>query len=156
VWIHKTAVISESADISGPLIVCAGAQLRHSCYIRGSAVIGEKCVVGNSTEVKNAIMFDGAQAPHFNYVGDSILGSYAHIGAGVILSNLRLDKKNITILFGNERIETGLRKFGAVIGDHAEIGCNSVLNPGSVICKNAAVMPVSNIRGYYCDKINKI
>lgn len=155
VWIHKTAAVADSADITGPAIICANAQLRHSCFIRGSAIIGENCVVGNSTEVKNAIFFDNAQAPHFNYVGDSILGNFAHIGAGVILSNLRLDRKNICLRLDEQKIETGLRKFGAIIGDGAEIGCNSVLNPGTIICRNAAVMPVSNIKGYYCALINK-
>lgn len=149
-FIHKTAQVARSAYIAGPAIICANAQLRHNCFIRGSAIIGEGCVVGNSTEVKNSVMLDGAQAPHFNYVGDSILGAGAHIGAGVILSNLRLDRKNVRICMENTRVETGLRKFGAIIGDGAEIGCNSVLNPGTIICKNAIVMPLSSVKGYYC------
>ena len=133
VWVAKTAKVAPSASISGPCIICDGAQIRHCAFIRGSAVVGAGAVVGNSTELKNCILFDGVQVPHFNYVGDSILGYLAHMGAGSITSNVKSDKSLVTIALGEERMETGRKKCGAMLGDGVEIGCNSVLNPGTVI-----------------------
>ena len=147
VWVHKTAEIFASAYIDGPTIICKDAQVRQCAFIRGSALIGEGAVVGNSCEVKNAILFDKAEVPHFNYVGDSLLGEHAHMGAGAITSNLRADKANIICKDENESIETGLRKMGAILGDYAEIGCNAVLNPGVIIGRRAMVYPTSCVRG---------
>lgn len=146
VWIHKTAKVFESAYINGPCIIGANTEVRHCAFIRGSALIGEGCVIGNSCEIKNAIIFDGAQVPHYNYVGDSILGYKAHMGAGSITSNLRSDK-NLIKIHGDQIIETGLKKMGAIIGDEAEIGCNAVLNPGCIIGRNAMVYPTSCVIG---------
>ena len=146
VWIHKTAKIFDSAYIDGPTIIGANTEVRHCAFIRGSALIGEGCVIGNSCEIKNAIIFDGAQVPHYNYVGDSILGYKAHMGAGSITSNLRSDK-NLIKIHGDQIIETGLKKMGAIIGDEAEIGCNAVLNPGCIIGRNAMVYPTSCVIG---------
>ena len=123
-------------------------EVRPGAFIRGNALIGAGCVVGNSTEVKNAILFDGAQAPHYNYIGDSVMGHKAHTGAGAVTSNLKQDHSNVTVLKDGERVETGMRKFGAMLGDHAEIGCGSVLNPGTVVGKNARVYPLSMVRGF--------
>lgn len=148
VCIHKTAVIAPSAFIGSNTIVCEGAEIRHCAFIRGSAIVGKGSVVGNSTEIKNAILFDQVQAPHFNYVGDTILGFKSHIGAGVINSNMKSDKTNVIVKFPGGEIPTGLRKFGAVIGDHAEVGCNSVLNPGTVIGRETVVYPLSSVRGF--------
>ena len=145
IWIHKTAKVSEKADISGPAIICEGAEIRPGAYIRGNAIIGKNAVLGNSCEIKNSIMFDGVQAPHFNYIGDSILGYKAHMGAGVIISNLRLDKKNVILKFDDLKYESGLRKFGAILGDFCEIGCNSVLNPGTLLEKNKFVYPLTSV-----------
>ncbi len=147
VWVHKSATVSDSASVNGPAIVGEGTEVRQGAFIRGSALIGKNCVVGNSTEIKNSILFDGVQVPHYNYVGDSILGYKAHLGAGAITSNVKSDKTYVRVYCEGEKIETGLRKFGAIIGDFAEIGCNSVLNPGTVIGKNSTVYPLSSVRG---------
>mgnify|MGYP001401253921 CR=1 FL=1 len=147
IWIAKDASVAPSASISGPCIIESGAEIRHCAYIRGNALIGAGAVVGNSCEVKNSILFARVQVPHFNYVGDSILGFASHMGAGAITSNVKSDKSNITISTSGGRVETGLRKFGAVLGDFVEIGCNSVLNPGSVIGRHTIVYPLSRVRG---------
>ena len=147
VWVHKTATIAPSASISAPCIIGAGTEIRHCAFIRGSALVGKDCVVGNSVELKNALLFDGVQVPHFNYVGDSILGYKAHMGAGSVTSNVKSDKTPIVVKRGNERAETGLKKMGAMLGDFVEIGCNSVLNPGTIVGKNARVYPLSCVRG---------
>ena len=146
VWIHKSANVYPSAYIKGPCIIGAGTEVRHCAFIRGSAFIGENCVVGNSTELKNVILFDKVQVPHYNYVGDSILGYGSHMGAGSITSNVKSDKKNVKVHFEDGDVETGLKKFGAVLGDHVEIGCGSILNPGSVIGSNSTVYPLSSVR----------
>jgi len=143
VWIHKTAKIAPTASISGPCIIDAETEVRHCAYIRGSALVGENCVVGNSTELKNVILFDNVQVPHFNYVGDSILGYKAHLGAGVVTSNVKSDKGLVVV----NGIETRLKKFGAMLGDCVEVGCNAVLNPGTVIGRNSTIYPVSCVRG---------
>ena len=147
VWIHRSASVAPSACIGGPTVIGAGSEIRHCAYIRGSALIGEGCVVGNSTEVKNAIIFDGVQIPHYNYVGDSVLGYRSHMGAGSIASNVKSDKTNVSVVSDGERIETGLRKLGTVLGDYAEIGCSSVCCPGSVVGRRAIVYPLSLVRG---------
>ena len=147
VWVHNSVSIAPSALIEGPTIICRDSEIRHCAYIRGNAIIGEGCVIGNSCEIKNAIIFNKSQVPHFNYVGDSILGYHAHMGAGSIVSNLKSDGKNITVKDGEEKMETGLRKFGAIVGDNVEIGCNSVLNPGTVVGKNSNVYPLARVRG---------
>lgn len=148
VWIAKSAKVAPTASVSGPAIVGKDAEIRHCAYIRGSAIIGEGAVVGNSTELKNVILFNKVQVPHYNYVGDSILGYKAHMGAGSITSNVKSDKSLVTVNSGDLKLETGLKKFGAILGDHVEVGCNSVLNPGTVIGKNANVYPLSMVRGY--------
>ena len=148
VWIAKSAKVFPSAYIGAPCIIDEEAEVRHCAFIRGSALVGKNCVVGNSTELKNAILFDGAQAPHFNYVGDSVYGYKAHTGAGVITSNLKSDTTLVSILVNGERVQSGLKKFGAILGDHVEVGCNSVLNPGTVIGKNSSVYPLSSVRGF--------
>lgn len=156
VWVHRDAEVAPTAYIGAPSIIGAGTEVRHCAYIRGSALVGEGCVIGNSTELKNVILFDGVQVPHYNYVGDSILGFKAHMGAGAITSNVKADKSPVTVKCGDKRVETGVRKFGAVIGDFAEIGCNCVLNPGTVIGKNTSVYPLTALRGVYpCDSIVK-
>ncbi len=147
VWVHKSATIAPTADVNGPAIIGPKSEIRHCAYIRGSAIIGEGCVIGNSCEVKNAVIFDKSQVPHFNYVGDSILGFHAHMGAGSIVSNLKSDGKNVTIRVGDVKIPTNLRKFGAIIGDNVEVGCNSVLNPGTVVGKNSNIYPLARVRG---------
>ena len=147
VWVHKTAKIAPTAYLGAPCVISAGTEVRHCAFIRGSALIGENCVVGNSAEVKNAVLFNGAQTPHFNYVGDSVLGYKAHLGAGAVTSNVKSDKSPVTVKNGSEKIETGLKKMGAMVGDYAEIGCNAVLNPGTVIGRNATVYPLSRVRG---------
>lgn len=146
VWVHQTAKIAPSAYIAGPCIIGAGTEVRHCAFIRGSALIGEGCVVGNSAELKNVILFDGVQVPHYNYVGDSILGYKAHMGAGSLTSNVRGDKK-LVVIHAEEEIPTNRKKVGAMIGDFGEIGCNSVLNPGVIIGRNAQVYPTSCVRG---------
>ena len=147
IWIHKDASVSPSAHLEPPCIIGPGTKVRHGAYIRGSVLVGADCVVGNSTEVKNAILFNGVQAPHYNYVGDSILGRGAHLGAGAVLSNVRADRAPVTVQCGALRMNTGLRKFGALVGDRAEIGCNAVLNPGTVLGRNSVVQPLSCVRG---------
>jgi NDP-sugar pyrophosphorylase family protein len=147
IWIAKSAKVAPTASISGPAIICKDAEIRHCAYIRGNAIVGEGAVVGNSTELKNVILFNKVQVPHYNYVGDSILGYKAHMGAGSITSNVKSDKSLVEVHAGELRIETGLKKFGAILGDHVEVGCNSVLNPGTVIGRNANVYPLSMVRG---------
>ena len=147
VWVHKTAVIAATAYLGAPCIIGAGSEVRHGAFIRGSALVGESCVVGNSVELKNTILFDGVQVPHYNYVGDSILGYKAHMGAGSITSNVKSDKSPVVVKDGSERHETGLKKFGAMVGDFVVVGCNSVLNPGTVIGRNSSIYPLSCVRG---------
>ena len=147
VWIAKSAKIAPTAYINGPTIIGKNTDIRHCAFIRGSAIIGEGCVVGNSTELKNVILFNNVQVPHYNYVGDSILGVHSHMGAGSITSNVKSDKKLVVVKDGNNHIETGLKKFGAMIGDNVEIGCGSVLNPGTVIGRNSNIYPLSSVRG---------
>lgn len=148
IWVAKSATVFPSAYLGGPLIICEDAEVRHCAFIRGSAIVGKGAVVGNSTELKNSILFDGVQVPHYNYIGDSILGYKAHTGAGTITSNLKSDKSLVTVLCEDEKVETGVKKFGAMLGDHVEVGCNSVLNPGSVVGRNTNVYPLSFVRGY--------
>ena len=148
IWISNRAEVSKSASITGPCIIDEGAEIRHCAYIRGGVIVGKNAVVGNSTELKNCILFDGAQVPHYNYVGDSILGYKAHMGAGAITSNVKSDKTPVTIKTSEGRIETGLKKFGAMVGDFTEVGCHSVLCPGTVIGKNSIIYPTSMVRGY--------
>lgn len=148
IWVAKSATVFPSAYLGGPLIICEDAEVRHCAFIRGSAIVGKGAVVGNSTELKNSILFDGVQVPHYNYIGDSILGYKAHTGAGTITSNLKSDKSLVTVLCDDEKVETGVKKFGAMLGDHVEVGCNSVLNPGSVVGRNTNVYPLSFVRGY--------
>lgn len=148
VWVHRTAKVFPSAYIGAPCIVGPRTEVRHCAFIRGSALIGADCVVGNSVELKNVILFDHVQTPHYNYVGDSILGYFSHMGAGSITSNVKSDKKLVVVHGQNgENMETGLRKFGAMLGDHVEVGCNSVLNPGTVIGRNCNIYPTSCVRG---------
>lgn len=149
VLVGKDVKISGTARIEGPTVIGDGCEIRHGAYIRGGVILGRGCVIGNSSEIKNSLLLDGAQAPHFNYVGDSLLGTKAHLGAGVICSNLRSDGKNVAIKCDGERIETGLRKLGAILGDNTEIDCGSVLCPGTVIGKNTTVYPLTMTRGYY-------
>lgn len=148
VWIAKSAKVFESACIIGPAIIDEEAEVRHCAFIRGNAIVGKGAVVGNSTELKNVILFNKVQTPHYNYVGDSILGCKAHMGAGSITSNVKSDKTLVVVRAGEESCETGLKKFGAMLGDNVEIGCNSVLNPGTVIGKQANVYPASMVRGF--------
>ena len=148
VWVHKTAKVAPTALIQGPTVIGAGTEVRHCAFIRGSALVGEGCVVGNSTEIKNAVIFDSVQIPHYNYVGDSILGFRSHMGAGVVASNFRSDKGNVNVHDGNETIETGLRKLGTILGDGSDVGCNSVLCPGSVVGRDCIIYPLSRVRGY--------
>ena len=143
IWAHKSAKIAPSAQICAPCIIDDGAEIRHCAYIRGSVIIGKDCAAGNSTELKNCILFDRVQAPHFNYIGDSILGFCAHLGAGAITSNVKCDKSPIFV----NGMDTGRKKLGAIVGDYVEIGCNSVLNPGTVIGKNSVIYPLSSVRG---------
>ena len=147
VWIAKSAKVFESAYIHGPAIIGKDAEVRHCAFIRGNAIVGEGAVVGNSTELKNVILFNKVQVPHYNYVGDSILGTHSHMGAGSITSNVKSDKTLVVVKNGDEQIETGLKKFGAMLGDYVEVGCNSVLNPGTVIGRHWNVYPLSGVRG---------
>lgn len=147
VWIHKSANVFESAYIGAPCIIGPETEVRHGAFIRGSALVGANCVVGNSVELKNVILFDNVQVPHYNYVGDSILGYKSHMGAGSITSNVKSDKKLVVIKSDSEQIETGLKKIGAMLGDYVEVGCNSVLNPGTIIGKCSNVYPTSCVRG---------
>lgn len=148
IWVHKTAKIAPAACLNGPLIIGAGAEIRHCAFIRGKAIVGEGAVVGNSTELKNVILFNKVQVPHYNYVGDSILGFCSHMGAGSITSNVKSDKTLVVVKAGETKIETGLKKMGAVLGDGVEVGCNSVLNPGTIIGRNSNIYPVSMVRGF--------
>ena len=147
VWIAKTAKVAPTAYINGPAIIGKDAEIRHCAFIRGNAIIGEGAVVGNSTELKNVILFNKVQVPHYNYVGDSILGYKSHMGAGSITSNVKSDKKLVVVKNDKEQIETGLKKFGAMLGDEVEVGCSSVLNPGTVIGKHTNIYPLSSVRG---------
>ncbi len=147
VWIAKDATVFASAYIAGPCIIDHGAELRHCAFVRGSAIVGRRAVVGNSCELKNVVLFDNVQTPHFNYVGDSILGYKAHMGAGSITSNVKSDKTLVVVKNGAEHIETGRKKFGAILGDYVEVGCNSVLNPGTVVGRHSNIYPVSCVRG---------
>ena len=148
VWIHKSATISPSAFIGPDTIIGANTEVRHCAYIRGPAIVGEGAVIGNSTELKNSILFDGVQVPHFNYIGDSIFGYKSHTGAGVITSNVKSDSSLVSVICGDERVLTGIKKFGAILGDSVEIGCNAVLNPGTVIGSKAVIYPLSMVRGF--------
>lgn len=149
VWVHREAAVADTAHIGAPAIIGRGTEIRHCAFIRGSALIGEECVVGNSTEIKNAVLFDGVQAPHFNYVGDSILGYKSHLGAGAITSNVKSDRTPVFVGRGEEKRGTGLKKLGAVLGDYAEIGCNCVLNPGTIVGRNTSAYPLTALRGIY-------
>ena len=148
VWVAKSASVAPTAYIHGPAIIGKEAEVRHCAFIRGNAIVGEGAVVGNSTELKNVILFNKVQVPHYNYVGDSVLGYKAHMGAGSITSNVKADKMLVKVHAGTENIETGLKKFGAMLGDHVEVGCNSVLNPGTVVGRGSHVYPLSMMRGF--------
>ncbi len=147
VWVHKTAAVSPTAFIGAPCIIGAETEIRHCAFIRGSALVGKNCVVGNSVELKNVILFDEVQTPHYNYIGDSILGFRSHMGAGSITSNVKSDKSLVTVKTEYEAYETGLKKFGAILGDNVEIGCNTVLNPGTFVGRNSNIYPLSCVRG---------
>lgn len=151
VFAAKSARIAKSANIMGPCIIDEDAEIRHCAFIRGNAIIGKSAVVGNSTELKNVVLFDRVQVPHYNYVGDSILGYKSHLGAGAITSNVKSDKTNVSILLENEKYNTNLRKFGAILGDCVEVGCGTVLNPGTVVGKNTNIYPLSMVRGYVAE-----
>ena len=151
VWVAKSAMVAPTAYINGPAIIGPDAEIRHCAFIRGNAIVGEGAVVGNSTELKNVILFDKVQVPHYNYVGDSILGYKSHMGAGSITSNVKSDKTLVVVKDGKEEIKTGLKKFGAMLGDYVEVGCNSVLNPGTVIGAHTNVYPLSMVRGVVAD-----
>lgn len=148
IWVAKSAKVAPTASLNGPLIIDEEAEIRHCAFIRGNAIVGKGSVVGNSTELKNCILFDCTQTPHYNYVGDSIYGYKAHTGAGVIASNLKSDKSLVTVNFRGEKVPTGVKKFGAMIGDYGDIGCNTVMNPGTVIGRYTSVYPLSFVRGY--------
>ncbi len=152
VWVHKTASVAPTAFIGAPAIIGKNTEVRHCAFVRGSALVGENCVVGNSVELKNVILFDNVQTPHYNYVGDSILGYKSHMGAGSITSNVKSDKTLVCVKSKDEVIETGLKKFGAMVGDFVEVGCNSVLNPGTVIGRESNVYPLSSVRGVVEEK----
>ena len=147
VWVHHTAVVAPTAHLGAPCIIGAYTEVRHCAFLRGSALVGENCVVGNSVELKNVILFDKVQVPHYNYVGDSILGYRAHMGAGSLTSNVKSDKSLVVVRSGSRHIPTGLKKLGAMVGDGVEIGCNSVLNPGTVVGRNSQIYPLSCVRG---------
>ncbi len=147
VWVHSTAKVAPTAYIGAPCIIGAGTEIRHCAFIRGSALVGENCVVGNSVELKNVILFDNVQVPHYNYVGDSILGYCSHMGAGSLTSNVKSDKTLVVIKDGDAQIPTGIKKVGAMLGDFVEVGCNSVLNPGTVIGRRSNIYPTSCVRG---------
>jgi len=147
VWVHKTAKVFPSAYLGAPCIIGPNTEVRHCAFIRGAALVGADCVVGNSVELKNVILFDHVQTPHYNYVGDSILGYYSHMGAGSITSNVKSDKQLVVVHNGTEKIETGIKKFGAMLGDYVEVGCNAVCNPGTVIGRHSNVYPTSCVRG---------
>lgn len=147
IWIAKSAKVAPTACINGPAVIGKDAEIRHCAFIRGNAIVGEGSVVGNSTELKNVVLFNSVQVPHYNYVGDSVLGYKSHMGAGSICSNVKSDKKLVVVKNGEEKIETGLKKFGAMLGDYVEVGCGSVLNPGTVIGRNTNIYPLSPVRG---------
>ena len=147
VWVHETATVAPTAFLGAPCIIGPGTEVRHCAFVRGSALVGANCVVGNSVELKNVILFDNVQVPHYNYVGDSILGYKSHMGAGSLTSNVKSDKTLVVVKNGDEQIETGLKKFGAMLGDFVEVGCNSVLNPGTVIGRHTNIYPTSCVRG---------
>ena len=147
VWVHKTARVAPTAFLGGPCIIGPDTEVRHGAFIRGSALVGAGCVVGNSVELKNVILFDGVQTPHYNYVGDSILGYKSHMGAGSVTSNVKSDKTLVVVKNGEEQVPTGLKKFGAMLGDRVEVGCGSVLNPGTVIGHDSNIYPLSSVRG---------
>ena len=147
VWVHRTATVAPTAYLGAPCIIGAGTEVRHCAFVRGSALVGENCVVGNSVELKNVILFDNVQTPHYNYVGDSILGYKSHMGAGSVTSNVKSDKTLVVVKDGKEQIPTGLKKFGAMLGDYVEVGCNSVLNPGTVVGRHTNIYPTSCVRG---------
>ena len=147
IWVAKSATVAPTACLNGPLIIDEEAEIRHCAFVRGNAIVGKGAVVGNSTELKNVVLFNKVQVPHYNYVGDSVLGFKSHMGAGSITSNVKSDKTLVVVKNGEEKIETGLKKMGAMLGDHVEVGCNSVLNPGTVIGRNSNVYPTSCVRG---------
>lgn len=147
IWVHKEAKIAQSAHLGAPCIIGKNTEVRHCAYIRENALVGENCVIGNSVELKNVILFDNVQVPHFNYVGDSILGYGAHLGAGVITSNVKSDRSLIVVKHEDQRIETKLKKMGAILGDDVEVGCNAVLNPGTIIAKESSIYPLTSVRG---------
>lgn len=148
VWVAKSAKVAPTAFINGPAIIGKDAEVRHCAFIRGNAIVGEGVVVGNSTELKNVILFNKVQVPHYNYVGDSVLGYKSHMGAGSITSNVKSDKKLVVVKAGDEKIETGMKKFGAMLGDEVEVGCGSVLNPGTVVGNHSNIYPLSSVRGF--------
>lgn len=148
VWIARNATVFESAYIAGPCIIDENTEVRHCAFIRGSVIVGKNCVIGNSTEIKNSIIFDNVQIPHFNYVGDSVLGYKSHLGAGAVTSNVKSDKTPVSVMTKDTRVETGLKKFGAMVGDFTEVGCHSVLCPGTVLGKNTTIYPTSMVRGF--------
>ena len=147
VWVHNTASVATTAYLGAPCIIGAHTEVRHCAFVRGSALVGENCVVGNSVELKNVILFDNVQVPHYNYVGDSILGYKSHMGAGSLTSNVKSDQTLVVVKNGSEQFPTGLKKFGAILGDHVEVGCNSVLNPGTVVGSHSNIYPLSCVRG---------
>ena len=147
VWVHRTAQVAPTAYLGAPCIIGAGTEVRHCAFIRESALVGDDCVVGNSVELKNVILFDGVQVPHYNYVGDSILGHKSHMGAGSLTSNVKSDQRDVVIRSGSEHVDTGRMKCGAMVGDFVEVGCNSVLNPGTVVGRNSNIYPLSCVRG---------
>lgn len=148
VWVAKSAAVAPTAYLNGPVIIGPEAEIRHCAFIRGNAIVGEKAVVGNSTELKNVILFDRVQVPHYNYVGDSILGYKSHMGAGSITSNVKSDKKLVEIKLDDYKIETRMKKIGAILGDHVEVGCGSILNPGTIVGRHTNIYPLSSVRGY--------
>ena len=152
VFLGEGTVVEPGAFIEGPAVIGAGCQIRHNAYVRANVIIGDGCLIGNACELKNSVLFNGCEVPHFNYVGDSILGHRAHLGAGVVLSNFKAIPGNVTVRHGDEKIDTGLLKFGALIGDRAELGCNSVLNPGSIIGRDCVVYPNTNWRGVLAER----
>ena len=152
VWVHKTAKVAPTAFLGAPCIIGADTEVRHCAFIRGSALVGNGCVVGNSVELKNVILFDCVQVPHYNYVGDSILGFKSHMGAGSLTSNVKSDQTPVVVKHGTAAFATGLKKFGAMVGDHVEVGCNSVLNPGTVVGRNSNIYPLSCVRGVVPEK----